>query len=467
MEQDALMDPAHCAIASLLYKAVFVLHILSGTGSELVKAPSHINGTNGQPLRLPVEYNFNIQEVDIQGSWLVRRAMQSEPELLVTFTNRTSIFDMKMEYANKFSFHPPNASLQINKLDEMEEGEYKIIINIRFPYDPTPVTESKTIKVTVDVPVSTPVVHMTPTSEAVEDRDNVTLFCSVENGTRIQYQWLRDNFPVPASARHRFSQNHRRLFIAPVRKEDIGNYTCVVRNFISQKKSQPTVLNVFYGPYNLAVKSDHALRTGEVFTVDPEEMVFFHCWADSNPPNSYVWISKADNGTKVITKGPRFEVASYQLAHREDFMCRAYNNVTKKQDETRFTLVFAKLGNGKEKHVHEGTPLSPLAAITVASLLIIMCMLFVLFRKTCHPQRVIKNIYNRPLTEQKKPHLSGHEDATEDFGIYEFIAIPGKSEPTQASSRSLSQLDSVQDLHTTIYDVIRHIPETPSQGLLK
>lgn len=26
---------------------------------------------------------------------------------------------------------------------------------------------------------------------------------------------------------------------------------------------------------------------------------------------------------------------------------------------------------------------------------------------------------------------TGHEDATEDFGIYEFVSIPGKMESTQ------------------------------------
>lgn len=78
------------------------------------------------------------------------------------------------------------------------------------------------------------------------------------------------------------------------------------------------------------------------------------------------------------------------------------------------------------------------------------------------------NIYKRPLTEQKRPHRSGHEDATEDFGIYEFVSLPGKMESTLASSRSLARLESVQDLHTTIYDVIRHIPNgTPTQSLLK
>ncbi|MED6236676.1 hypothetical protein ILYODFUR_022885 [Ilyodon furcidens] len=63
--------------------------------------------------------------------------------------------------------------------------------------------------------------------------------------------------------------------------------------------------------------------------------------------------------------------------------------------------------------------------------------------------------------------ITGHEDAKEDFGIYEFVSIPGKMESTQASCKSLARFESIQDMHTTIYDVIRHVPESPSTSLLK
>lgn len=97
------------------------------------------------------------------------------------------------------------------------------------------------------------------------------------------------------------------------------------------------------------MNSGQGLRTGEVFTINPGELVFFECHADSNPPNSYVWISKSSNATKVIMEGPQLEVLSYQLAQAEEYLCRAFNNVTQKQDETRFTLVVASLGTGGQR----------------------------------------------------------------------------------------------------------------------
>ncbi|XP_023832408.1 HEPACAM family member 2-like isoform X1 [Salvelinus sp. IW2-2015] len=446
-------------VALCFYTAILTL---SEVNSEFVHVPSVLNGVKGKSLLLSVETYFRLEDVEIQGSWYQTRP-GGPKTLLVTFHNHSAIMVASMRHRNRFFFQPPNASLLIPRLDEAAEGGYHLDLDIHFPQRQEFVRVERTIHVTVDVPVSTPVIRKTPSSTVVEDKENVTWTCWVENGTRVQYQWLRNNMPLDASDCHQFSQDNSTLVISPVRKKDIGQYRCLAKNHISQRQSHTLDLNVFYGPYNLAVKSDHGLRTGEVFTVNPGELVFFDCQADSNPPNSCMWISKTNNATEVITVGLRLEVTSYKLAQAEEFLCRAFNNVTQKQDETQFTLVVASLGTGKERYVQESNSFSPLAAITLSCLFITGCMLLAYFIKTCHhPKRVLMNIYNRPLTEPKRPHCSGHEDATEDFGIYEFVSIPGKMESTQASSRSLAHLESVQDLHTTIYDVIRHIPETPT-----
>lgn len=248
----------------------------------------------------------------------------------------------------------------------------------------------------------------------------------------------------------------------------MGLYHCVVSNPVSPgQRSAAAELTVYYGPYGLAVELTHGLRTGEVFTINPGELVHFECKADSNPPNHYMWISKSHNSSQVIGEGPRLEVLSYKLAQAEEYLCRAFNDITQKQEEAHFTLVVASLGVGMDKHNMDSSSLSPLAIVTVCSLLIIGSMLLLFLRKNCYPKCVIMSIYNRPLSEEKRPYRSGHEDATEDFGIYEFISIPGKMESAQVSCRSLAQLESVQDMHTTIYDVIRYVPETPSQSLLE
>ncbi|KAM9838408.1 HEPACAM family member 2 [Aulostomus maculatus] len=451
---------------TLLYVCL-VLIIFTEVSSKFIHMPSLVHhGIEGKSLLLPVETYFQLDEAEIQGTWS-HTTPSGIRTTLVTFTKESAITDMS--YRNHLLFREPNISLLIHKLNHNHEGDYHLNLNIEFHNKTGQVIkEERTVHVTVDVPVSTPVIDKNPSYAVVEDKANVTLTCTVERGTRVVFQWLRDNVALGLSDRYHFSKNMSVLFISPVRKQDKGTYRCVASNPVSQSRySRAVELNIYYGPYNLEVNSGQGLRTGEVFTINPGELVFFECQADSNPPNSYVWISKSRNTTQVITEGPRLEVVSYRLAQAEEYLCRAFNNVTQKQDEAQFTLVVASLGTGKEKHTRTDGSISPLAVIAVCSLFIIGSMLLVFLRRTCHPKRVLMSIYNRPLSEQKRPHRSGHEDATEDFGIYEFVSIPGKNESAQASCRSLAHLESVQDMHTTIYDVIRQVPETPSHSLLK
>ncbi|KAM9494055.1 HEPACAM family member 2 [Clarias gariepinus] len=447
------------AVMNLLLCAVL---LVSGTNTELILVPSIVNGTKGQPLYVAVENNFTEERVQFQGTWF---QISPEHNHLVTFDNNRVIHSMLLKDTVE-RITPPNISLHFTCLDEADEGDYQLKINIIHTGQNKSETVTKTVKITVNVPLSIPVVEKSYNGTLLEDQDNITLTCLVENGTKPEYKWFKNNRTVKASERHVFLQNNRVLFISPVKKEDIGAYNCSVSNPISHFQGKPMDLSVYYGPYNLEVNCEQGLKTGTVFTVNKGEMVFFDCLADSNPPNTCVWISRDDNGTEVLMTGPRFEVASHTLGHATNFLCRAFNNVTNKQDETQFTLVVANLGKGKENLVQEETALSTLTVIAVFSLIIIVCMVIVLFKKSCHPKKVFMKVYSRPIPEQKSLHRSGHEDATEDFGIYEFVSIPGKMESRQASCRSLTRLDSARDLHT-IYDVIKHVPEASTLSLLK
>ena len=83
-----------------------------------------------------------------------------------------------------------------------------------------------------------------PSSGAVEYVGNVTLTCLVEGGTRPVYQWLKNGRPVHISSTNSFSPQNNILHIAPVTKDDIGNYSCLVKNHVSQMESDiitPTI----------------------------------------------------------------------------------------------------------------------------------------------------------------------------------------------------------------------------------
>lgn len=94
--------------------------------------------------------------------------------------------------------------------------------------------------------MSTPVIEKSPSYAVVEDKANVTWTCSVERGTRVVFQWLRDNVALGPSDRYHFSQDNSTLLISPVRKEDKGTYHCVASNAVSQgRHSRAVELNVY------------------------------------------------------------------------------------------------------------------------------------------------------------------------------------------------------------------------------
>ncbi|XP_021483199.1 HEPACAM family member 2 isoform X1 [Meriones unguiculatus] len=455
MGQDAFMELLSSMVEIFLCKTYLLLIAGSCLGLK-VTVPSHtVHGIRGQALYLPVHYGFHTPASDIQIIWLFERS-HTMPKYLLGSVNKSVVPDL--EYQHKFTMVPPNASLLINPLQFADEGNYIVKVNIQ---GNGTLSSSQKIQVTVDDPVMKPVVQSHPASGAVEYVGNITLTCQVEGGTRLVYQWRKNGKPVCISSSHSFSPQNNTLWIVPVTKEDIGNYSCLVSNPVSEMESDIIMPTIYYGPYGLQVNSDKGLKVGEVFTVDLGEAVLFDCSADSYPPNTYSWIRRSDNTTHVIKHGPRLEVASEKVAQKTtDYVCCAYNNITGKQDETRFTIIITSIG--LEKLAQKGKSLSPLASITGISLFLIISMCLLFLWKKYQPYKAIKQkLEGRPESEYRKAQtFSGHEDALGDFGIYEFVTFPDASGVLRMPSRSIPVSDGVTrpDFHGTIYEVIQHMP---------
>ncbi|XP_004702867.1 HEPACAM family member 2 isoform X3 [Echinops telfairi] len=455
MGQDAFMEPLSSTLGVFRCK---ICLLLLGTCSGLtVTVPSHtIHGIRGQALYLPVNYGFDTLASGIQIIWLFERP-HTMPKYLLGSVNQSVVPDL--EYQHKFTMMPPNASLLINPLQLTDEGSYIVKVNVQ---GNGTLSASQKIQVTVDDPVTKPVVQTQPSSGAVEYVENMTLTCLVKGGTRLVYQWLKDGRPVRTSSTYSFSPQNKTLHITPVTKGDIGNYSCLVKNPVSELESDTIMPTIYYGPYGLRVNSDKGLKVGEVFTIDLGEAILFDCSADSYPPNTYSWIQKADNTTHVIKHGPRLEVASEKVAQKTtNFVCCAYNNITGRQDETHFTVIVTSVG--LEKLAHRGKSLSPLASITGISLFLIISMSILFLWKKYQPYRVIRQkLEGRPETEYGKAQtFSGHEDALDDFGIYEFVTFPDAAGVPRLPSSSVLTSDgaSAQERRsTTIYEVIQYAP---------
>lgn len=80
----------------------------------------------------------------------------------------------------------------------------------------------------------------------------------------------------------------------------------------------------------------------------------------------------------------------------------------------------------------------------------------------------LKNVFlfSRPEADYRKAQtFSGHESALDDFGIYEFVAIPDHASGSRVSSQPVHTSDSAsgQDMLSTVYEVIQHIPNQQQQ----
>ncbi|XP_063306753.1 HEPACAM family member 2 [Pelobates fuscus] len=458
------MELNYSTIYYFLKYNIYLLLLDTCSALTLTTLSKTIHGTVGKPLLLPVHYNFNTSTSGIQIIWLLERS-NFLPIYLVNSMNQTVVHDL--EFQHKFTLRPPDASLLIHSLHFADEGNYIVKVNI--PGNTT-ISATQKIEVTVNVPVSKPIVQSQPSHEVVERVGNITFNCSVTNGNRVTFQWLKNGNPLQSNPRYTFTKNNATFIISPVMKDDVGNYSCSARNPVSEMESEAIAPTIYYGPYGLTVSSDKGHKVGGVFAVNIGESVQFDCSADSNPPITSEWIQRTENTTLIINKGPYFKIFSYKGGEKTmDYLCRAYNNVTRKLDETQFTVIITS--KDPEKLVQNENSLSPLAAITGVSLFLILCICLLFVWKRYQLHRAIHwklQDRRRSSTEYRRTQIfSGHEDALNDFGIYEFVALPDPSASLRvpsSKSASVSNASQGQDTTCTVYEVIRHVPVQPQDN---
>lgn len=125
--------------------AAFLSFVTGACSGLKVVVPSHtVHGIRGQALYLPVHYGFHTPASDIQIIWLFERH-HTMPKYLLGSVNKSVVPDL--EYQHKFTMMPPNASLLINPLQFIDEGNYIVKVNIQ---GNGTLSASQKIQVTVD-----------------------------------------------------------------------------------------------------------------------------------------------------------------------------------------------------------------------------------------------------------------------------------------------------------------------------
>ncbi|XP_067826878.1 hepatic and glial cell adhesion molecule-like [Heptranchias perlo] len=192
-------------------------------------------GIVGGSVLLSIHYTASSSETPVI-QWQLKR---DKPIPLVQSFGTRILGKLRPEYKDRIVIFR-NGSLLIHNLQPADEGMYEVEIAIT----DDAFTGVKTLNLTVDIPVTKPVVVLS-SSTVLELSEYVTLNCSHENGTKPMYTWLKGGKPLDNDARFSLSSDQKTLTITRVHITDDDIYSCMVENPISSSRSTPVKLTVY------------------------------------------------------------------------------------------------------------------------------------------------------------------------------------------------------------------------------
>ncbi|KAG8433865.1 hypothetical protein GDO86_012290 [Hymenochirus boettgeri] len=207
------------------------------------------------------EQSITDQSTGITTSFIVKLSIHSlltSPSLRlipagrpISGTNKTLQCDPRGQIGNSYTFYKDHQAvsctmahvtcqekdLYFHPITQNDHGTYTCTI-----HNPVSSNESNLVLLDVAVSVSNVSLHNNESSPVMAGKDSVALRC-LSIGTDVSYSWdLRDQ-PLPLTPRYNLLNNNSTLIISPVSKEDHGNFTCTVTNYLNNETSQPLHLN--------------------------------------------------------------------------------------------------------------------------------------------------------------------------------------------------------------------------------
>uniref|UniRef100_A0A3P9LQE2 Contactin 4 n=1 Tax=Oryzias latipes TaxID=8090 RepID=A0A3P9LQE2_ORYLA len=256
---------------------------------------------------------------------------------------------------------------------------------------------------------------------SVREGQAVVLLCAPpSHHGEIQYSWVfnREPRPLQQDARRFISQRTGNLYIAKVEAEDAGNYTCAVRNMMtnSSEFSSPTPLvvrrDVIMGEYEPKIE----VRFPETLHISKGMSVKLECFALGNPVPSILW-RRADGNSlaaKIKINHSVLEIPYFSPQDGGVYECVAENYRGK--NVAGGHLIFQNV-----EHLHWGQTLKD-AQMAIDANLQWECKAFGEPRPT---YRWLKN--GQPLTTHGRIHAEANtltisKIALSDSGMYQCIA---------------------------------------------
>ncbi|XP_048418366.1 hepatic and glial cell adhesion molecule b isoform X1 [Stegostoma tigrinum] len=208
---------------------------VSAQGVNITAEELTTHGIVGGSILLSIHYTTSSSETPVI-QWQLKR---DKPIPLIQSFGTRILGKLRPEYKDRIMIFR-NGSLWIHNLQPTDEGMYEVEIAITDDAS----TAVKSLNLTVDVPVTKPVVVLS-SSTVLELSEYVTLNCSHENGTKPIYTWMKGGKPLDDDERFSLSSDQKTLTITRVHISDDDLYSCMVENPISSSRSTPVKLTVY------------------------------------------------------------------------------------------------------------------------------------------------------------------------------------------------------------------------------
>ncbi|KAM9487740.1 cell adhesion molecule CEACAM6-like [Clarias gariepinus] len=212
-------------------------------------------------------------------------------------------------YIGRVSVNTITLALKLRNLTESDTGQYTLSVDT----DKGIIAGHTSLQVLV--PASN-VAIIPSNTELVEFNSTVSLVCSA-SGSSLSFIWLNGSFEVTAGERVQLTNSNSNLTITSVMRGDTGPYQCETSNSISNTKSPPLSLTVYYGPENVRVV---AAPVGPSYSSGSN--LILTCSADSSPAAQFQW---AVNATDLGELGQELKLSKTESSHSGNYTCMAHN----------------------------------------------------------------------------------------------------------------------------------------------
>ncbi|XP_016145272.1 carcinoembryonic antigen-related cell adhesion molecule 20-like isoform X2 [Sinocyclocheilus grahami] len=244
--------------------------------------------------------------------------------ILIAQSDSTTIVP---EYSDRVSFDINTLALELWNLRLNDSGIYRLTVVPSAGGQLTGETSLQVFEIITNVRLISP-------EESLIEGESSANISSEGTGSITSVQWMKDNSPLSPSNSIIFSSDNRSVSISPVQRSDSGEYQCTYRNPISSETATLSLI-INYGPEEVSIKGEDVVDLGA--------RVSLSCSANSKPAASFSW---KINGTDTDVTTDTFIIDYTDFTHSGEYICTAWNSVTKRNATQKHALLVKGGGGG-------------------------------------------------------------------------------------------------------------------------